>query len=121
MACIYTEHKSLPVAEIRVVGRVTEHDMDEIIPKMEAFIGRHGEVRIIEIIERFEGFDLTTLFDGAKFDVKHIRNVTHAAVVSDIPWVSFMTNAFAWASPVSVRTFSMDQLEDARAWVEKPD
>lgn len=121
MACIYTEHDTLPVAELRVLGRVTEHDMDVLVPKMEAFIKRHGEIRILEVIEKFEGFDLTTVFDGAKFDIKHFKDVSHAAVVSDIPWVSFMTNAFAWVSPVAVRTFAMDDLDAARTWIENPD
>ena len=55
MSCIYTEDPELPVIELRVLGRVTQHDMDEILPKIEAFIARHGKVRIVEVIEKFEG------------------------------------------------------------------
>ena len=40
MACIYTEHDTAPVAEIHVLGRLTQHDMDEILPKLDAFIDR---------------------------------------------------------------------------------
>lgn len=120
MACIYTEHDSLPVAEIRVLGRVTEHDMDEILPKMEAFIDRHGKVRLIEVIERFEGFDVTTILDGMKFDFRHMGDVTHAAIVSDIPWISFMTSAFARVVPLTVKVFSMDELDAARDWIADP-
>lgn len=121
MACIYTEHAKLPVCEIRVVGRVTEHDMDEIVPKLEAFIDKHGTIRLIEIIERFEGFDPTTVFDGMKFDIKHISDVTHAAIVSDMPWVGFMTRAAAMMMPITVKMFTMNELDQARAWIEKPD
>ena len=120
MACIYNEHKDLPVAEIRVLGRVTDHDMDEIVPKMEAFIDKHGTIRLLEVIERFDGFDPTTVLDGMKFDLRHISDVTHVAVVSDVPWVSFMTSAAAMVMPITVRIFRMDQLDEARAWVEKP-
>ena len=90
MACIYTEHETAPVVEIRVIGRVTEHDMDETIPKLETFIEKHGTIRIVEVIERFEGFDITTSFDGMKFDIKHLGDVSHAAIVSDIGWVGVM-------------------------------
>ena len=120
MACKYSEHDSAPVVEIRVVGRVTEHDMDEIIPKLEAFIGRHGTIRIVEVIERFDGFDPTTILDGMKFDIKHLKDISHAAVVSDIPWVSFMTNAFAAVSPIVVKTFPMSDLDAARTWADDP-
>jgi hypothetical protein len=116
MACIYTESDTAPVAEIRVVGRVTEHDMDQIIPKLEAFILRHGKIRVVEVIERFEGFDATTILDGMKFDIKHLKDVSHAAVVSDIPWVGFMTSSFAMVAPLVVRAFSLDDIEQAREW-----
>ncbi|NNE87831.1 MAG: STAS/SEC14 domain-containing protein [Silicimonas sp.] len=121
MACIYTEDKTAPIAEIKVIGRVTEHDMDEIIPKLEAFIGRHGTIRLIEIIERFDGFDPTTILDGMKFDAKHMTDITHAAIVTDIPWLGFMTNVADVFMPIVVRKFDVDALEDARAWVRNVD
>ena len=121
MSCIYTEDDSLPVAEIRVLGRVTEHDMDEILPRLEDFIEKHGTIRIVEVIDRFDGFDPTTVLDGMKFDIKHLRNVSHAAVVSDIPWIGFMTRAASTVMPLTVRTFSMADLEAARAWARAPE
>ena len=120
MACIYTEHDTAPVVEIRVVGRVTEHDMEVIIPKLEAYIEKHGTIRLVEIIERFEGFDPTTILDGMKFDIKHLRNISHAAIVSDIGWVSMMTSAAAMVMPLMVRVFSMAELNAARAWAQDP-
>lgn len=120
MSCIYTEDPELPVAELRVLGRVTQHDMDEILPKMEAFIARHGKVRIVEVIEKFEGFDPTTMLDGIKFDINHLCDVTHAAVVSDIGWIGMLTRATAMIMPVTVRMFPMSELEAARAWARDP-
>lgn len=120
MACIYTEDDTLPVVELRVVGRVTENDMNQIIPKLEAFIQRHGSVRLLEVIERFDGFDPTTIFDGMKFDIKHLKDISHAAIVSDIPWISFMTGAAAMVMPLTIRVFPMDKLDEARDWVADP-
>lgn len=121
MACIYTEHETDPVVEIRIVGRVTQNDMDQILPKMEAFIERHGTIRLVEIIESFEGFDPTTILDGLKFDLNHLTDVTHAAVVSDIGWVGVMTRASSMVMPVTIRAFTMDQLDEARAWARDAD
>ena len=120
MACIYTEHDTLPVVEIRVVGRVTEHDMDQIIPRLETFIGRHGSIRLLEVIERFEGFDPATVLDGMKFDIKHLKDVSHAAIVSDIPWVGIVTSAAAMVMPLTIRAFPGDKEDDARTWIEDP-
>ena len=100
---------------------MTEHDMDEIVPKLEAFIEKHGHIRIVEVIEKFEGFDPTTVLDGIKFDYNHLRDVTHAAIVSDIPWVGFMSMAAGMVMPVAVRVFPMEELEAARKWAANPD
>ena len=121
MACIYTEDSTDPVVEIRVIGRVTQHDMDEILPKLEAAIDRHGTIRLIEVLESFEGFDPTTILDGIKFDVNHLTDVTHAAVVSDIPWIGMMTRAASMVLPVSIRVFSMNELDTARDWARTAD
>ena len=120
MSCIYTEDPELPVIELRVLGRVTQHDMDEILPKIEAFIARHGKVRIVEVIEKFEGFDPTTMLDGIKFDINHLSDVTHAAVVSDIGWIGMLTRASAMIMPLTVRVYPMSELETARAWARDP-
>ena len=87
MSCIYTEHETAPVAEIRIVGQVTQNDMDNVLPKLEALIEKHGEIRIVEIVESFDGFDPTTILDGIKFDIQHLRDVTHAAVGGSGGWV----------------------------------
>lgn len=121
MACIYSEDSALPVAEIRVIGRVTQHDMDEILPKLEAFINRHGTIRLVEVLESFDGFDPTTILDGIKFDLNHLTDVTHAAVVSDIPWIGMMTRASSMVLPVSIRVFPMAEIQAARNWARTAD
>ena len=121
MSCIYTEHETAPVAEIRIVGQVTQNDMDNVLPKLEALIEKHGEIRIVEIVESFDGFDPTTILDGIKFDIQHLRDVTHAAVVSDIPWIGFLSRASGMVMPVTIRAFSMRELDAARAWALDPE
>lgn len=121
MSCTYTEDPNLPVAELRVTGRVTQDDMNAILPKLEAFIARHGKIRIVEVIETFEGFDPMTMMDGMRFDIAHLTDVTHAAVVSDIGWIGMVTRAAAMMMPVTVRMFEMDQIEKARDWARAPD
>ena len=117
MACIYSEHPTEPVVEIRVVGRVTQHDMDEVLPKITAFIERHGKIRLVEIVDEMNGFEPSTILDGIKFDYQHLRDITHAAVVSDIGWISVLTRAAGMVMPVALRVFPMDQVDAARDWV----
>ncbi len=121
MSCIYTEHDSAPVAEIRVISRVTQNDMSKIIPQLEAFIKKHGKVRLVEIIEDFEGFDPSTILEGIRFDIQHMKDISHVAVVSDKGWIGMMTAVAGRVLPVTLRVFSMAEVEAARAWALEPD
>ena len=121
MACIYSEDPDAPVVEIRVLCRLTQHDMDEILPKLDAFIDRHGDIRLVETIDRFDGADTGAILDGLKFDYVHLRHITHAAVVSDIGWVGVVTRAASMIIPVSVRTFPLSERNAALDWARNPD
>lgn len=117
MACLYTEDETAPVVEIKVLGRVTENDMNQILPKLEAFIDKHGTIKMVEVIEKLDGFDPSTILDGLKFDAKHLSDISHVAIVTDIPWVGFMTSVADVFMPVVVRRFDMNKIEEARDWV----
>lgn len=121
MACIYTEHATKPVVEIRVVGRVTQHDMDEVLPKIKAFIERHGKVRLVEVIEKLDGFETSTILDGIRFDYNYFRDISHAAVVTDVGWIGVFTRAASLVMPVSLRVFALSEIDDARKWAATAD
>ncbi len=121
MACIYTEHATKPVVEIRVIGRVTQHDMDEVLPKLIAFIKRHGKVRLVEIIESLDGVEPSTILDGMKFDFQYMRDISHAAVVTDVGWIGVFTRAASLVMPVALRVFSLSEIDEARNWAATAD
>lgn len=120
MTVKYTEHATLPVFEIEVAGKITQADMDAVIPPLEAFLERHGKVRMVEIIPTFEGFEWSTIWDGIKFDVAHIRDIDRVAVVTDVGWIGGITRALCRVSPLEVRVFEMGELAEARAWANAP-
>ena len=119
MTLEYTEFPDERLIEIRVAGRLTREDYDSVIGRAQSFIDTHGTIRIVEIIERFEGFDLSTLWDGMKFDFRNIRHVSHVAVVSDTGWISPVSKAAGAFVSTKLRTFDMAHLEDARRWVRE--
>ena len=68
----------------------------------------------------WEGFELSTIWEGIKFDVAHIRDIDRVAVVTDVGWIGGLTRALCRVSPLEIRVFDMAELEAARAWVEAP-
>ena len=117
MTVSYTEDDAARVAEIIVSGRVTAEDYSRAVTPMQAFIDRHGTVRLIEVIESFDGFDPSILWDGLKFDLRNIPHISQVAVVSDLGWIGPMSKAAGAMISSDLRTFGLDEIEAARAWV----
>lgn len=117
MSLTYTEYPDDAIVEIRVEGHLTREDYDAVIEPLQDFIDAHGTIKLIEIIDSFTGFDPSTVWAGMKFDFRNIRHVSHVAVVSDIGWMGPVAKAAGAVISSDVRTFDMDELDAARAWV----
>ena len=121
MTVTYVEDDTTKTAEITASGHLTREDYEKVIPQMQAFIDRHGTIKFVEILESFKGFDPTLLWSGIKFDMRNIQHISHVAIVSDVGWISpFSTAAGAFLS-TKLRTFSMAEVDAARAWVKSPE
>ena len=113
----YTDNISTGLAEIVVDGKVTKEDFDRISPQLEAFIQKKGSVKLLEEIRNFKGFDFSVLGKGAKFDLKHMKDFSHCAVVTDKGWIGpFARMAGAFVS-CEICVFKNTEMTDARAWL----
>ena len=117
MTIICKEHDDTRTLEIVASGHFGREEYDRAIEQTQAFIDRHGTIKIIEVVESFEGFDPSVIWPGIKFDFRNIRNISHVAVVSDIGWLSPLAKAAGAFLSTKLRTFGMDQLDEAREWI----
>ena len=53
----YKEYDNAQAVEIVLSGRVSTEEFDKVARKLEAFIERHGEIRVLENLKDFEGMD----------------------------------------------------------------
>lgn len=121
MTVTYNEDPTTRVVELTVSGRITRDDYDSVIDRIQTFIDAHDTIKLIEIIESFEGFDPSVIWPGIKFDVKNVRHISHVAVVSDIGWIGPLSKAAGALVSTKLRTFDRDQLDAARAWITQTD
>ncbi|MEN8236878.1 MAG: STAS/SEC14 domain-containing protein [Pseudomonadota bacterium] len=117
MATQYKEDPEHKLVELVVDGKVTKEDFDHIATQMEAFIASHGKIKVLEDIRKFSGFELPVLWDGIKFDIQHLKDISHCAVVSDMGWVGPFSKAFGVFISCKIRTFPHDKIEEARQWL----
>ena len=103
------------VVELTVSGKISHADFAAILPKMEAELAR-GPLSLVEVIDSFEGFDLSTIWDGMRFDLAHWSEFRRVAIVTDMTWFSpFMRMADA-LTHLQIREFKREQLDEARIW-----
>ena len=121
MSVSYTEDHPNKMVALIVRGSVTRQDFDEILPKFEAFMEKHDKIRLLEIVESFDGFDPSIMWDGMIFDFKAIPHISHCAVVSDIPWMSPMAKAAGAMTPIKMKTFNLNEVEAAQVWLANAD
>jgi hypothetical protein len=53
----YKEYDNAQAVEIVLSGRLSTEEFDKIAQKLEAFIKRHRQIRVLEVIKDFEGMD----------------------------------------------------------------
>jgi hypothetical protein len=103
--------------EFTVSGKVTMEDFNALSGPLEDFAEEHDKIKLLEIIEDFQGFDPMMMWQGMKFDLKIIPHISHCAVVSDMGWISPLTKAAGAFMATKLRTFDLEELDAARAWL----
>lgn len=112
------ENPQTKTIEVMVDGPLSAVEYHEMAEKSLAFIEKHGKVRVLKEIRSFNGIEFSVFKDKLILALlKHINDVTGTAVVSDEPWIERVTNFFKPTYPYPVRLFKLNQLEEARQWL----
>lgn len=103
---------------VEVTGKIKHEDyQDFLIPHAEEMM-KKGPIRLLYLIGKdFSGYELAALWDDNAFGVKHWRDFTHVAIVTDNIWMKGFSNIFTPFFPGEVKIFSLDDLEGAKAWI----
>jgi hypothetical protein len=77
------EYDNAQAVEIVLKGRVSTKEFDAVAGRLEAFITRHGKVRVLEIVEDFEGMDASAFWHDVKFSLRHLKDFSRVAIVAN--------------------------------------
>ena len=117
----YKEMDNLAAVEIEISDRVSAEEFDATAKKLEAFIARHGRVRVLEIIYGLEGMDAKALWHDLKFSLRHVNDFSRCAIVSDAKFLSLWSTIAEPFIDCEVAYFPPDELEAARDWLFWPE
>jgi hypothetical protein len=100
-----------------VAGKIEADDYKEVVvPAVEA-AAKSGEVRFLIVIPEFHGMSAGALWQDVKVGIENLRAWKRIAVVTDIDWVHHLTGLFGWMTPGEVKTFGLQQREEAITWL----
>ena len=110
----YKEMDNLAAVEIEISERVSTEEFDQTAKKLEAFIARHGRVRVLEIVNHFEGMDVKALWHDLKFSLRHLNDFSRCTIVSDAKFLSLWSAIAEPFLDCQVAYFKPDEVEAAR-------
>ncbi len=100
-------------------GFIDAEDYEKTLtPEIEARIRQQGKVKLLYVLgPDFRGVSAGAAWDDARLVLSHIGDFPRIAVVSDREWIRAAARMFAPLVASEVKTFSMDQMEAAKAWI----
>jgi len=117
----YTEHDNAQAVEISLSGWVSTQEFDNVAKQLEAFIARHGRVRVLEQVKDFEGIDTAALWHDIKFSFRHLEDFSRIAVVASPETHNLWSSLVSPFMTCEVEHFAPDQIEEARDWLLWPE
>lgn len=108
------------VIGIRVSGRLGRDDFRRLEPSIEELL-KDEEVRIVEVVDPdYEGMTPGGLAEDLKLGIgtvlPHHKSIKRIAFVTDNQWFVHLLHAMVWMIPGELRTFGLDQLDEAKDW-----
>jgi len=117
----YKEYDNAQAVEIVLSGRVSTEEFDKVARKLEAFIERHGEIRVLEVIKDFEGMDAGAFWHDVQFSLRHVQDFSRIAIVTN-PDVHHLRRASLRPSCAATSSISLaGEMEAARDWLMWPE
>ena len=117
----YKEYDNAQAVEIVLNGRVSTEEFDALATRLEAFIRRHGHVRVLEIVQDFEGMDASAFWHDIKFSLRHLKDFSRVAIVANPDTHHLWSSLVAPFTACEVEHFAPGEEDGARDWLMWPE
>lgn len=108
------------VMAVRLSGRLSGGDMDELTAALEAKLARHPRIGIVADLTPMAGMTLEALAKDIRYNISKLgdwKRFPREAVITDSSWVRAAMSALDPVVPhVEVRSFASTERETAVSW-----
>jgi len=103
---------------VRITGLLRKSEMDAALAAEARKWGPATRLKVLVMVEAFEGFERGADWGDISFLVKHDQQIEKIAIGADPKWeVETLTFAGAGFRQGQVKFFPLNQLAQARAWL----
>ena len=117
----WIEESAGNVAGIKLGGKITAEDYQEIIPRLEEILDEYGAVRLVAVLHDIRDMELGALWEDLKFDAQHARSVTRFALVGDAAWEKWLVRLSKPFIGGECKFFRRDDEVEAWRWIHGDD
>ena len=97
-------------------GKIAAEDYrDVVLPALEE-AAKTGDIRFLIVMRDFDGISGGAVWQDLKVGFEHLRGWKRIALVTDIGWMTHLTDLFGWMTPGETRTFALAQRDEAIEW-----
>lgn len=109
------------VIALKISGAIKSQELDAIMDRLDALMGRHDKVHVFVETRGIEGLELSSLphyFSRAFPLFGKLRSFGRVAVVADQAWIRVGTRIESAMLPfIDYRVYEPNERDDALAWV----
>src|SRR5262245_55932347 len=106
------------VLQLKFWGTLTKADYDWIVQVARQAIAREGRVRLLAILDGFEGWERHQGWADVSFMMQESHHMEKIAIVGDEKWKD---DAFAFTAkgfrPTAIEFFTPSRIDAARTWI----
>ena len=118
MAVTLREENGGKLLEVRVSGKLTHADYQQLVPAFERLTSTLGKIKVLFDMVDFHGWETGAVWDDIKFDIKHFSDIERLAMVGDKAWEHGMSVFCKPFTTAKIRYFDRSAAEDARVWLD---
>ena len=107
------------VVALKVSGKLTKADYDQITPTLETKIRQFGKLKLYVEVDNLGLPTLHALWEDLKMDIKHYNDFSHVAVVGEPEWLAAITKLVSPLVPAEVRIYNHEDKADAMLWLSE--
>ena len=111
------------VVGVEAVGEVRAGDYDDVLdPAVRKATDSHDKIRFLYVLgDEFDGYSGGAMWEDTKLGLTHWTSFERIALVTDNDTYEDAVKAFGWLLPGQVRTYDLDDRDEATDWVTEHD